>query len=133
MSQYTSGKNEVLAGASVAVVASVTSTVSNPIALLRDGATAGIRVSVKCSAVTAGSGISAKLQHSISPGETFSDIDATNAAVAITAAGWFDIPLSPSDTNDGAKFPLRPWVRLVVVTLADAAITVDDVRVCQSY
>jgi hypothetical protein len=73
-------------------------------------------VAISAASVTAGAGITAKLQHSWDGGSTF--IDVTSASVAITADGVFHI---------ATQTQLYPIQRVVVTTGAGSAATINSV------
>jgi len=97
---------------------------------LSAGGSIHLRVDILVSAVTVGSGITAKLQQKRF--DTWADLASANSSVAITAAGEVTIRLLVERAADQADMPLAKQVRVVVTTAAGAAVTVDKVRLLQS-
>lgn len=89
-----------------------------------------ILVGIRATGVTVGSGITAKLQHSIvgTSGEE-AWIDGNTAA--ITVAGWVYIRMNIENTTDQATMPLADVGRVVITTAAGAAVTINEVMVVQ--
>ena len=81
---------------------------------------------IKCSGVTAGAGITAKLQSSLT-GVDWLD----GNSVSVTADGWFYIRMNVQTSGDQAKLPLGDVARLVLTTGAGSSVTVDSIYVCQ--
>ena len=86
-------------------------------------------IGIKCSSVTAGAGISAKLQSSFY-GQAQADwIDGNS--VSITGNGWFYIRMNVQASGDQSKMPLADAGRVVVTTGAGSVVTVSEVLVLQ--
>ena len=79
-------------------------------------------ITVVCTDVTAGAGITAKLQDSYDGGTTWEDA----CSVAVTADGHFEIV---HNVAEGDVDPLWNVARVVVTTGAGSAVTVDAVYV----
>ena len=86
-------------------------------------------VGLKCASVTAGAGITAKLQSSILGGADADWIDGNT--VAITGNGWVYIRMNIQVSGDQAKLPLADVGRLVLTTGAGSAATVTEAYICQ--
>lgn len=86
-----------------------------------------ILVAIKCSSVTAGAGITAKLQSSAT-GADWQD----GNSVSVTGNGWFYIRMNVQNTSDQVKLPLHNIGRIVVTTTAGSAITTDELYVEQA-
>lgn len=93
------------------------------------GGALNIRVDILVSGVTAGSGISAKLQQRTF--STWTDISSANGTVAITANGQVSIRLMVARTADQADMPLQKQVRVVLTTGTGSAVTVDKICILQ--
>jgi peptidoglycan hydrolase-like protein with peptidoglycan-binding domain len=119
---------------SQAVAASQTNqVVSDVFALTAEGATRGLRIDIHVSAITVAAAITAQLQHAVDADSDFAAPDNSVSKVSLTGAtaAWFSIPLSATDADDDALFPLRPIARIVVTTGAGDSVTIDDIRVSQ--
>lgn len=81
------------------------------------------RVRAKVSSVTVTNGITMIVQHRMTTDDTW----ATAGSVAITGNGSFDIIFN--NTASQTNLPLLPMLRVVVTTLVDDAVTVDNVWV----
>lgn len=103
--------------------------ISNPIQLTAQGSR-NLRVDVKVSDVTAGAGISAKLQMR-SLDEAWSDLVGANATVAITADGMVSMRQNVEVAADQPNMPLKKQIQVVLTTAADSVITVENVNVSQ--
>lgn len=88
-----------------------------------------ILIGLKCASVTAGAGITAKLQSSILGGAEADWIDGNT--VSITGNGWVYIRMNVQVTGDQGKLPLADVGRLVLTTGAGSAATVTEAYVCQ--
>jgi len=88
-----------------------------------------ILVGLKCASVTAGAGITAKLQSSILGGTSADWIDGNTAS--ITGNGWVYIRMNIQVSGDQAKLPLADVGRLVVTTGAGSAVTITEAYICQ--
>ena len=88
-----------------------------------------ILVGIQCSGVTAGAGISAKLQSSILGGVSADWQDGNS--VAITGNGWVYIRMNVQTSTDQAKLPLADVGRLVVTTGVNSAVTISQVCIVQ--
>lgn len=86
-------------------------------------------VGIKCASVTAGAGITAKLQSSFY-GQADADWQDGNS-VSVTGNGWFYIRMSIQVSSDQTKLPLADVGRIVVTTGAGSAATVTAVEVLQ--
>lgn len=89
--------------------------------LTAGGATKGIVIKIKCSAVTAGAGITAKLRTAI--GSDYED----SKTVAVTGNGSFYIKI----LNDAAFMPLLNKGVVVLTTGVGSTATIDAVEVLQ--
>lgn len=103
--------------------------ISKPIQLTYRGSL-NLRVDVKVSSVTAGAGISAKLQMR-SINEDWADLAGANATVAITGAGMFSMRQNVEVAADQPNMPLKKQIRVLITTGAGSAVTVDEVRASQ--
>lgn len=88
-----------------------------------------ILVGIKCESVTAGAGITAKLQSSILGGADADWLDGNS--VSVTGNGWFYIRMNIQVSADQAKLPLADVGRLVLTTGAGSAATVSEAYICQ--
>ena len=87
-----------------------------------------ILVAIQCSSVTAGAGITAKLQSSVT-GADWLD----GNSVSVTGNGWFYIRMNIEVSADQAKLPLADLGRVVLTTGAGSAATIDAVYVVQAH
>lgn len=119
-------KDLLLRGAEV-TVANATTVVSSE---FNPGAEGSLNLLVKVVAdtVTAGSGVTAKLQESYDGGNTWEDVG-NRAEVSVTGDGAFEISLISTDTSDAAQLPLWPKCRVAVTAASDATATVTHVYV----
>jgi hypothetical protein len=104
---------------------------NTPISLTFSVSKAGslnILVAIQCSAVTAGAGITAKLQSSVT-GADWLD----GNSVSVTGNGWFYIRMNIEVSADQAKLPLADLGRVVLTTGAGSAATIDAVYVVQAH
>jgi len=85
-----------------------------------------VLIGIECSGVTAGAGITAKLQSSLT-GSDWLD----GNSVSVTGNGWFYIRMNVQASGDQAKLPLGDVGRLVLTTGAGSAITVVSAYVSQ--
>lgn len=108
--------------------ASAVTVISQPIGLTAQGSL-NLRVDLKVSGVTVGSGITAKLQHRSITGWT--DLAGANATIAITADGEYSMTQLVVRAADQANMPLKKSVRVVITTTASSVLTVNEVRVQQ--
>lgn len=115
--------------AAVTLGASVTNQQVGEECGLSAGGAIRLRVDLKVSAVTAGAGITAKLQQKSL--DAWSDLASTNASVAITTAGEVSIKLLVERSADQADMPLKKQVRVVLTTGAGSAVTVDKIVLLQ--
>ena len=88
-----------------------------------------ILVALKCASVTAGAGITAKLQSSVLGGTETDWIDGNT--VAVTGNGWVYIRMNIQASGDQTKLPLADVGRLVLTTGAGSAATVTEAYICQ--
>ena len=121
-------RNVVYSGAPVSVGASATNSVltGNPNGdafYIHHCFSTSYRLDVSCSAVTAGAGITLKLQTRFSNEEAWQD----SKTAAVTGNGIVTIALLDTVAGDQSFLPLRPQARLVVTTGAGSAVTVDAV------
>jgi len=86
-------------------------------------------VGLKCASVTAGAGITAKIQSSILGGAEADWIDGNTASV--TGNGWVYIRMNVQTTGDQAKLPLADVGRLVLTTGIGSTVTVTEAYICQ--
>ena len=115
--------------ASVPCLASSTTVVSDVFQFEDD--MRGTRVDLVVIPATLTNAMTARLQFS-SDGVTWTDIDATNAAVSITTvvvATQFSFALNPSASTMATKFPLKQYGRVVVVSGVSDTCTVTGCRV----
>ena len=110
-------------GASATAIA-----VTEPFRISHSGSL-NILVGIKCASVTAGAGITAKLQSSIYGNSSADWIDGNS--VSITGNGWFYIRMNVQASGDQAKLPLADVGQIVLTTGAGSAVTVSDVLVLQ--
>lgn len=111
---------------SLTVGASVTAQAISKEFALHQQQSLNFRADILCSAVTAGAGITIKVQHRMEGGQ-FTDLASANASVAVTANGTASITLNYARTADMADMPLRKQCRLVITTGAGSAITIDKI------
>lgn len=97
---------------------------------LSAGGSIHLRVDALVSGVTVGSGITLKLQQKRF--DSWADLASANSTLAITANGEYTLRLMVERAADQADMPLAKQVRLVVVTAAGAAVTVEKARLLQS-
>ena len=83
-------------------------------------------VALQLSAVTAGAGITAKLQSSATE-EDWLD----GNSVSVTGNGWFYIRMNVQVSADQAKLPLGNLGRIVLTTGAGSAATIDAIYIQQ--
>lgn len=88
-----------------------------------------ILIGLKCSSVTAGAGITAKLQTSILGGADADWIDGNS--VSITGNGWFYIRMNIQASGDQSKLPLGDVGQILLTTGAGSAVTVTELVVLQ--
>lgn len=112
----------VAIGASLAVVASEEFRISQSGSL-------NLIVGIRCASVTAGAGITAKLQSSFY-GQADADWRDGNS-VSISGNGWVYIRMNIQTSGDQALLPLSDVGRVVVTTGAGSAVTVVAVEVLQ--
>ena len=91
--------------------------------LTTGGATDSLVIKITAASVTAGAGITAKLQSAID--NTFVDAK----TVSVTGNGDFYIKLNNAVSADQAFLPLLSVGRVVVTTGAGSALTITDVQV----
>lgn len=103
--------------------------VSEDTGLYATGALMGFRVDFKVSAVTAGAGISAKLQQRTI--DAWTDLAGANATVAITANGEYSLKQLALISADQPNFPVKKQIRVVVTTGAGSAVTFDEMYLLQ--
>lgn len=89
-----------------------------------------LRLNLKVSGVTVGSGISVKLQHLIV--DTFVDLASANSSVSIIANGVATLNMDAARTADQVDMPIAKQIRVVVTTAAGAAIQFDEVELLQA-
>jgi hypothetical protein len=107
-------------GASVTNVA-----ISEEFSIYAGGAMNGLVLKLKCAGVTAGAGITAKLQSAINGDYVDSK------TVAITANGDFYITLHAEKAADQTYFPLLASGRVVITTGAGSAVTISSIYLLQ--
>lgn len=112
----------VAIGASLAVVASEEFRISQSGSL-------NLIVGIRCASVTAGAGITAKLQSSFY-GQADADWRDGNS-VSISGNGWVYIRMNIQTSGDQALLPLSDVGRVVVTTGAGSAVTISAVEVLQ--
>lgn len=83
---------------------------------------------IKCSSVTAATGITIKLQESANGGTTWEDVG-NRAQVSVSGNGWVEIAIVNTDSSDAAQLPLLNRLRLTITTGAGDAATIDSVLV----
>jgi hypothetical protein len=88
-----------------------------------------ILIGVKCASVTAGAGITAKLQSSLWGNSQSDWIDGNS--VSVTGNGWFYIRMNVQTSADQSKLPLGDVGQVVVTTGAGSAVTVSAVVLLQ--
>ena len=109
--------------------ASVTAqAVTEPFRISHSGSL-NILVGLKCASVTAGAGITAKLQSSIYGDANADWMDGNTAS--ITGNGWVYIRMNVQASGDQAKLPLGDVGQVVVTTGVGSAVTISDVLVLQ--
>jgi hypothetical protein len=118
-------KNVVLSGLVPLGASQSNAPVSNVFSLSAGGAIDGLVIALSCSGVTAGAGITAKLQSGLNG--TFYD----SKTVAITGNGVFFITLLGNKAADQTYLPLLAAGQVVVTTGAGSAVSVDMVQVLQ--
>ncbi len=119
--------NQILNGVSQPVAISQTSqVVSNAFTI---GAEDSLNIAFQVDAVSVtGTGAIVKLQQSFD-GTNFTDVDATNAKVTITAAGRFPLAIGAASANFAAKVPLAKTLRFVCTTTGSDAVTLTKIWV----
>lgn len=88
-----------------------------------------ILLGIKCASVTAGAGISAKLQSSF-----YGQADASwqdGNSISISGNGWFYIRMNIQTSGDQTLLPLADVGRVVITTGAGSAVTVTAIEVLQ--
>jgi hypothetical protein len=127
---YRYSPNHALLNQSAQVLgASVTArSVSNEFRISHAGSL-NLLVGIKCTGLTAGAGITAKLQSSFY-GQTGADWVDGNS-VSLTGNGWFYIRMNVQTSADQAKLPLGDVGRIVVTSGAGSAVTVSELLVLQ--
>jgi len=129
-------ENMLLKSGGVTLGASVTAEqVSKLFHITAQGAL-NLRVDVVCDTVTAGAGITWKLQTSSGVNkdgaQDWQDFGAPTT-VNVAAAGSTSLALNVQDvTNDEAYLPLRPLARIVMTTGAGSKVTVERISVMQA-
>ena len=118
-------KNVVLSGQSQ-TVANATAAVTAPFGMSTQDSLYFL-CKVVVASVTAGSGITAKLQESYD-GSTWEDVG-NRAQVSVTGNGAFEISMIATDTSDAAQLPIWPLCRVAVTAASDATATVTEVWV----
>jgi hypothetical protein len=108
-----------------ALVAGLTDSPVTRIFRITAGGSKNIAVVLKVSGVTAGSGITAKLQTGVD------GVFVDSKTAAITAAGLVTIKLNVHASGDQAFLPLLASGRVVVTTASGASLTVDSINVLQ--
>lgn len=103
--------------------------VSEEAGLYAGGAIHGFRVDFKVSGVTAGTGISAKLQQRTI--DAWSDLAGANASVAITADGEYSLKQLALISADQPNFPIKKMIRVLVTTGTGSAVTFDEMYLLQ--
>lgn len=88
-----------------------------------------ILIGIKCSSVTAGAGITAKLQSSLWGNSQSDWVDGNSAS--ISGNGWVYIRMNVQASGDQSKLPLGDVGRVVVTTGAGSAVSVDAVVLAQ--
>lgn len=104
--------------------------VSNEIALTSQGSK-NLRVDVVTSAVTAGAGITLKLQHRSGNFEAWADLAGANASAAVAAAGTSSLRQNVEVAADQPNMPIKKMVRVVATTGVGSALTINEVRISQ--
>lgn len=116
--------NQVAASPGTAIGASVTNqAISNEFRITAGGARTLV-VALKASGVTAGAGITAKLQTAVAD---YAWMD--SKTVAVTAAGEFYIKLMAETAADQTHLPLLGKGRVVITTGAGSALTIDSLYI----
>ena len=110
----------------ISVGASQTSVAISKLFGITAGGSRNIVISIQCSAVTVGAGITAKLLTSVGSLPV-----QDSKTVAITASGMAYIKLSVQAAGDQSFLPLLSIGSVVVSTGIGSAVTIDDVRVLQ--
>lgn len=123
-----SGKN-ITKSSLAALGASLTDeAVSDTVKLWSEAGALALRVDIKASSVTAGAGITAKIQE-LKAGLTWADVK----SVAITTNGIVSIKINGYQSDDKALVPLADQIRVVVSTTAGSAVTIDAVVVYRGH
>lgn len=126
-------RNVVKDGASVVVAASQTNSVvtgkgAKDAFYIHPAFMRGICIDIVCTAVTAGAGVTAKLQTRYTNAQSWVD----SATVSITANGTFSIRLLDTVSADQTYLPLRNEGRVVITTGGSGAtVSVDAVIIPQ--
>lgn len=113
----------------IVVNGAASTVISNAIQLSAQGSK-HLRVDVQVSGVTAGAGISAKLQMR-SIDEAWADVAGANATVVISAAGTVSMTQAVERAADQPNMPLKKQIQVVLTTGVGSIITVEQVRVSQ--
>lgn len=118
---------QLLNSEAVSVAASQTNTVvSNPFEIDSESSML-FSCQVHASAVTGTAGI-VKIQHSLD-GTNWTDVDATNAKVTLTAAGYYPLSLNGYGSTMSPKMPLFRNCRFVVTTTSADTCTIASIQV----
>lgn len=113
-----------LANEQVIAASQTNAPISKPFSITAGGSR-NMVVAIKASAVTAGAGITAKLQSGIR--STFFD----SKTGAITTNGWIFIKLNVEVTADQTFLPLLDVGQVVLTTGAGSTATIDVVAILQ--
>lgn len=128
MSGGWTGKEQLLKGASQAVIASQTQqVVSNEFRLHHGGATNALRVDITTSSVTVTNDIIVYLQHKVNG--TWTDVKSDNTLA--TSGTLVTIKMHENVAADYALLPLTDTARIVVTTGVSDVVTVDSIKVYQ--
>jgi len=114
--------------------ASVTAIQVGKVFQVTSGGSLSIRIDLVADTVTAGAGITWKLQSMSGVDKDGADnwIDASGT-VDITAAGSTTLALNVQNTaSDEQYLPLRPTARIVITTGAGSAVTVEQLNITQA-
>ena len=122
-------KEQILNGQKQSVAISQTNqVVSNAIQINADDSML-LAFQINASAVT-GTAAIVKLQHSFDGvGANWTDVDATNAKVTLTAAGKFSLILNGYNSTFQSKLPLYRFIRFVCTTTGADTCTLSSIQV----
>ena len=121
-------ENQVLSP-NITVGSSETNTVVSKLFAISHEGSRNLRLKVTAANVTAGAGVTLKLQHASGDADTFIT---TTKSTSITGNGDFYLTLNVEVSGDQAELPLMPLARAVITTGAGGATAkITSVNVVQ--